>query len=266
MVYRYSSMIRKMMTQAAVAATTEYFINNKKATNLYKAMQVNIITPFVVRTTKLLDDGQLSEFSQLVKQIPQLFRDNRYSIEDLCFLWNHIIMHIELLYPNKFQQSILNTMEWYQLETEFDDINNMVQILIRETQYIYGTSTINYDLTENDDSSNFSKILRYLNQHYNEQVKLKDISKLYYINKNYASYIFKRNTGMTFSDYLNKIRMEQAKKLLVSTEYTIFEVSEMIGYMDYSYFSKAFKKKYGVTPSQYRKMPSEATSEDEVRC
>jgi two-component system response regulator YesN len=261
--YEAASYIPKMIFQAAVAAT-DYFITNQKNIYSYRAMQTAKITPFVVRATKLLDEGQLTEYNQLVKQIPQLFRDNQYSIEDLCFLWNRIIMHMELLYPDKFQKSVLSPLEWHQLEMEYEDIDNLCQVLIKDTKYIYGTSTADDYAADSQDSSNFSKILRYLNSHYNEQIKLKEISQIYYINKNYACYLFKRNTGMTYSEYLNKIRMEHAKKLLVSTEYSIFEISEMIGYVDYSYFSKAFKKTYGVTPSNYRKTPSELNNTSQL--
>ncbi len=247
--------IPKMISQSGKAALN-YFITKEKKAYRYIPKQTAKITPLIVRITKLLDDGHLTEYTNLVKQIPQLIAENGYTIDDLCFAWNRIVMHIELLYPDKFANSELSVLEWYQLETEYEDVDSMLRELLRETNYIYGTSTIDMDHTENEDSTNFSKILRYLNQHYNEQIKLKDISQKYYINKNYASFLFKRNTGMSYSDYLNKLRMEQAKKLLVSTEYTIFEISEMVGYIDYSYFIKAFKKKYGVTPTQYRKTPA----------
>lgn len=261
-VYGSVASLRKMITEASIAAS-EYFITNTKAVYLYKPAQLNKITPFIQRITKLLDEGQLMEFEQLIKQISQLFRENQYGIEDLCTLWNRIIMHIEILYPDKVQKSELTTMEWEQLTIEFDNIDYLCRMLLKEVRYVFGTSSLDGKYSEKEDSSNFSKILHYLNQHYTEQIKLKDISKIHYLNKNYACYLFKRNTGMTYSDYLNKIRMEQAKKLLLSTEYTIFEISEMTGYIDYSYFSKVFKKRYGITPSQYRKNPLETISSEE---
>ena len=59
--------------------------------------------------------------------------------------------------------------------------------------------------------------------------------------------------GVNFLAYLTNIRMEQAKKLLLSTPLSIAEVSERLGYGDYRVFTKAFKKSEGVTPSQYRR-------------
>ena len=59
--------------------------------------------------------------------------------------------------------------------------------------------------------------------------------------------------GVNFLAYLTNIRMEQAKKLLLSTPLSIAEVSERSGYGNYRVFTKAFKKSEGVTPSQYRR-------------
>ncbi|MFV0342417.1 MAG: response regulator [Anaerocolumna sp.] len=256
-VYNSSLPVSKMISQSGSAALGN-FITGQKGTYQYKPMEASKITPLIVRLTKLLDEGQLTEFQNVIHQIPEIFKKNQYSVESLCFVWNRILMHIELLYPEKFAKSELELLEWYQLDMEFEDIESMFLLLKRESNYIYGTTVIDTRSGENEDSTNFSKILWYVNQHYKEQIKLKDISQKYYINKNYACYLFKRNTGMSYSDYLNKIRMEHAKKLLVTTDQTIFEISELVGYIDYSYFSKAFKKKYGVTPTQYRKMPLDA--------
>ena len=57
---------------------------------------------------------------------------------------------------------------------------------------------------------------------------------------------------ITFSAYLVNVRMEKAAQLLQTTNYRVYEVAEMIGYSNLSYFSKQFKEKYGITPFDYR--------------
>lgn len=59
--------------------------------------------------------------------------------------------------------------------------------------------------------------------------------------------------NMTPLNYLRKVRMENASSLLLSTEYSIQEISVMVGIMDANYFVKLFKKEYGETPSEFRK-------------
>lgn len=67
------------------------------------------------------------------------------------------------------------------------------------------------------------------------------------------SQLFKNEIGVGFLAYLTSIRMEKAKKLLLSTSLSIGEVAEQSGYGDYRVFTKVFKKSEGITPSQYRR-------------
>ncbi|MDF2842776.1 MAG: two component AraC family transcriptional regulator [Herbinix sp.] len=247
--------IPDLITQASIAANS-LFITNKIDTYSYQETQSQKLIPFIIRITKILNEGQLVDFTQLIDEIPQMFLEKNYSVEDLCYLWNRIIMHIELIAPSKFQNSMLDLCEWQQLESKYESIAAMCHTLMDEAQYIFGHTEFEM---EDDElrSSNFKKILKYMNKNFNQQIKLKDLSQMFYVNKNYACFLFKRYTGMTYSEYLNKIRMEHAKKLLVTTSYTIAEVSEKAGYVDYFYFCKLFKKTYGATPTQYRQKPIE---------
>jgi iron complex transport system substrate-binding protein len=65
--------------------------------------------------------------------------------------------------------------------------------------------------------------------------------------------IFKDATGLSPNDYLLELRIQHASKLLSETDSAIYNVSEQVGIADWFYFSKAFKKKFGVSPLKYRK-------------
>ncbi|MFT4145021.1 MAG: response regulator [Mobilitalea sp.] len=247
--------ISDLISQASVAANS-FFITNQIAAYSYQETQSQKLIPYIIRITKILNEGQLVDFTQLIEEIPQMFLEKNYTVEDLCYLWNRIIMHIELIAPSKFQNSMLDLCEWQQLESKYENLTGMCHMLVDEAQYIFGH--IEFEMEDDElRSSNFRKILKYLNKNFEQQIKLKDLSQMFYVNKNYACFLFKKYTGMTYSEYLNKIRMEHAKKLLVTTSYTIAEVSEKAGYVDYFYFCKLFKKTYGVTPTQYRQKPME---------
>jgi len=69
----------------------------------------------------------------------------------------------------------------------------------------------------------------------------------------YVSRLFKEKTGENFSDYLVKVRMEKALKLLEEPRYKVYEVGYEIGYKSTKYFYKLFKQYYGCTPTEYRK-------------
>lgn len=96
-------------------------------------------------------------------------------------------------------------------------------------------------------------IVRYMQEHLSEEISLSILSEKFNLSAQYISQLFKSEIGVNFLAYLTNIRMEQAKKLLISTSLSIAEISEKSGYADYRVFTKVFKKAEGVTPSQYRR-------------
>lgn len=96
-------------------------------------------------------------------------------------------------------------------------------------------------------------ITKYMQEHLSEDVSLHILSEEFHLNSQYISQLFKNEIGVNFLTYLTNIRMEHAKKLLLSTSLSIAEVSEQSGYGDYRVFTKVFKKSEGITPSQYRR-------------
>ena len=96
-------------------------------------------------------------------------------------------------------------------------------------------------------------ITRYLQEHLDEEITLYVLAEQFHLNPQYISQLFKSEIGVNFLAYLTNIRMERAKKLLLSTSLSISDISEQSGYGDYRVFTKVFKKTEGVTPSQYRR-------------
>lgn len=96
-------------------------------------------------------------------------------------------------------------------------------------------------------------ITRYLQEHLSEDISLSVLAEEFHLSAQYISQLFKSEIGVNFLTYLTNIRMERAKKLLLSTALSIGEISEQLGFGDYRVFTKVFKKSEGVTPSQYRR-------------
>lgn len=95
-------------------------------------------------------------------------------------------------------------------------------------------------------------IVRYMQEHLSEEISLTVLAEEFHLSAQYISQLFKNEIGVNFLTYLTGIRMEQARKLLLSTSLSIAEISGKTGYSDYRVFTKVFKKIEGVTPSQYR--------------
>lgn len=107
--------------------------------------------------------------------------------------------------------------------------------------------------TDEQEEHTILGIVRYMQEHLTEEISLNVLAEEFHLSASYISQLFKNEIGVNFLAYLTNIRMEQAKKLLLSTPLSIAEVSERSGYGDYRVFTKAFKKSEGVTPSQYRR-------------
>ena len=103
----------------------------------------------------------------------------------------------------------------------------------------------------NSPNTRFRNIVSYVNNHYNENFTLEDLCADYNLNPDYCNKLFIRQYGCTYSNYLKNLRMEKACYLLRQNE-SIANVAAMVGYNDYYYFSKIFKKHVGVTPYQYK--------------
>lgn len=96
-------------------------------------------------------------------------------------------------------------------------------------------------------------IIRYMQEHLEEEISLNILAEKFHLSAQYISQLFKNEIGVNFLSYLTSIRMERAKKLLISTSFSIGEISVQCGYGDYRVFTRTFKKTEGSTPSQYRR-------------
>jgi YesN/AraC family two-component response regulator len=96
------------------------------------------------------------------------------------------------------------------------------------------------------------RAIEYIERNYPNKLTLKDAANALYISPNYLSELFKKTTGHNFSDYLNDVRMERSRLYLSDVSRKIGDISALVGFSDARYFSSAFRKKYGMTPLDYR--------------
>lgn len=97
------------------------------------------------------------------------------------------------------------------------------------------------------------RILGWLEEHYTEPLRLDQMATELHLSPYHLSHLFKECTGSSISDYVTARRIQQAVKLLSSTDYSVAQIGEAIGVTNCSYFCKMFKVQMGITPHQYRK-------------
>lgn len=94
----------------------------------------------------------------------------------------------------------------------------------------------------------------FLLERYREKdLSLETVARQVAMSKNHLSKIFKQQEGQGIWDYLTEIRMRKAKELLATTELKVYQIAEQVGYDNFYYFNKLFKKTFGVTPLEYKK-------------
>lgn len=102
-----------------------------------------------------------------------------------------------------------------------------------------------------DDSSEIQKIKNLVEKEYMQDITLSYVAEKVHLAPAYVSYIFKKETGQTLIKYITEIRMEKARILLEEDQLKIGQIAKACGYENQSYFNRAFKNYFGVTPKQF---------------
>ncbi len=118
---------------------------------------------------------------------------------------------------------------------------NLILRAIQYEKYIHKTESV------------VEQIRQYIDVHYKEEIRRDSLGELVYLNTDYISRIFKKETGISISSYILKKRVEEAKKLLAQSNLPINTVSIYVGYSNFSYFTKMFKENTGYSPLDYRR-------------
>jgi len=100
--------------------------------------------------------------------------------------------------------------------------------------------------------STVQRVREYIDAHYDEPISLSVLAARFHVDDGYLSRMFKQQTGCNLMLYLAQARMMQAKKLLAQKDMSITDVAQMVGYDDYAYFSRVFKRMEGKSPRTYR--------------
>jgi Response regulator containing CheY-like receiver domain and AraC-type DNA-binding domain len=121
---------------------------------------------------------------------------------------------------------------------------------LQETVEVFTESMFNYIPSKNYEL--MKKAMLYISNHFSNNITLEEVANHVHLNPAYFSSVFKQSSGSSFKEYLNMVRVEESKRLLANTDYSIIDIAIATGFEDQSYFSKVFKKYTGLTPKQYR--------------
>jgi len=141
----------------------------------------------------------------------------------------------------------------YELTSELYSIESFEGVCMWITRTLDSMMDKVYETRNVKNAETMSRVMNFMRANYAQPLTLESVSKQVFLSPFYLSHLFSDELGITFIEYLTRIRMEQAKHLLADPTLSIQAVANQVGYDDASYFSKVFKKSNGVTPNAYRK-------------
>lgn len=130
-------------------------------------------------------------------------------------------------------------------------INHLFYYLFQKVEYTIHTEQ--ESLAHKAKGKRIRRIMHYVDAHYTEKILLSDIAKEENLDLYYLSHLFKESFGLPFQAYVNKLRCEHARHLLLVTDHSLLDICMESGFSDAKYFNKSFKEQYGMLPKQYRK-------------
>ena len=166
----------------------------------------------------------------------------------------------DLLTLDLIKNSLINQIQQYLLTQNFDftyEIDEFrcdsLSSLIKQIIPIYhDVLTKIAELTAVKYSGDIQSILDFIDQHYMYQISLNDIADMFYLSNEHISRQFKKKTGDGVTQYILRKKMESAADLLLTSDYSIKAVGELMGFENIPYFYKMFKRTYACSPGEYK--------------
>ena len=182
------------------------------------------------------------------KKIKGMFKDIRGTKAEIIVEFSHLVFWISnvlFFRSDKYIDIILNYNEFIQKAETIDDLVECIRGFFSYYRKVLRESYNKSDLVV--------KVLDYIKINYTLNITLKDISEHVCLSPNYISSIFNKEMQISIPEYINEIRIEKSKELLLGTYLKAYEIAEKIGFVENTYFTKIFKKNTGVSPKEFRK-------------
>lgn len=133
------------------------------------------------------------------------------------------------------------------------DMGNILERYFKILFQIRGDGAMQRFIADNSSEPLCQQICDYISRKYMQDITPGKICDMLFLNSAYVARVFRRDTGMTMTAFINRTRIDNAKKLLAGTTVPVSSIALNVGFSDANYFTRIFKKLEGVTPAEYRK-------------
>lgn len=131
------------------------------------------------------------------------------------------------------------------------ELNSKIYLLQLFSLLLENPNVVTKNKGDNTDTQR--EMISYIREHFAEKISLSDFASTFHMSEKYISRYFKEHFNITFSKYVNHMRLSHAKKLLDTSDTSVTDIALFSGFPNVSYFIRSFKAAYGVTPLKYRK-------------
>lgn len=236
--------------------------NNKIYTSKHiENLQNEYKNEFIEFINKIYDEEKIIDY--LLKKDVYAIEIFNFNIDSIYNIFSNDIIRINEIAKTMFKNLILGVYKkliWLKDYINIEFFNEKKYICYRNSEdfeNVYSKKLIyllnflkKFYLDTVDDS--IKDICIYILSNNIKDLKLKYISKNFYINSSYLSSNFLLKTGIKLNQYITMVKLARAQYLLINTNLKSYEIGNIVGYSDINYFSRLFKSYYGKNPSEYR--------------
>lgn len=196
-----------------------------------------------------LDETDIEKFSK------QLYIDGKspenpakINSEKLYYLYKKITSNMFTRFPKTVDTDMYLYMKGIMIEAIFE-FGNIAEWIESIRDYaVYLAALLKQNTKE---SPYITEAIEYMKTHFTKNINMAIVANQVSVNYTWFSEKFKEHTGMNFNEYLKRMRMEEAKKLLAKGFYKVYEVAERSGFSDVKYFMKQFREETGLSPTEW---------------
>lgn len=206
---------------------------------------------FFRKLVERTEEQNQTEILHLVHELFQAFRSQGFAPEAVKSALSHavnaVLASIHSMEGEERELTKLDAMlHWQDVPVSPGELKRLfTEFLLESAAYIA-------KLRKEQAQGSIRKVKQYMETHYHENLSLKSIASIFYMNPVYLGQLFKKTYGMYFNEYLLKLRINEAKKLLRQTDFRVYEISEKVGFNNADYFVSQFQKLERLTPTEYR--------------
>lgn len=199
-----------------------------------------------------IEESRITEALCVVNHIFDEFRIKLFAVEavksSITYLVREITNVVKQLGGDEEQlKTLSNVMKYKKYNFSLNELEQ------RFSHFVVECSSLASQLREQLIACEIHKVKKYIEENYHKNISLKHIAQRFYMNPVYLGQLFKKTYGVYFKKFLLQLRIQQAKKLLRTTDLRIYEIAEQVGFGSVDYFVTQFEKMEGLTPTEYRR-------------